>query len=126
LVTTPYYRDDSCFDDGTGSNPGPHLAPASPDPTVDSAGHPRACWTPADGDPTKVLPADHFYQGDIGTHGVHILLIADSDNARTTEPVDEISAEQRRVVLPGSRGNVGEQYGRGFEKPLVAVATPLG
>src|SRR5205823_40135 len=96
------------------------------DPSVDSAGQPRACWTPADGDPDATQPADHFYQGDIGTHGVHIMLIADSDNARTTEPVDEISAEQRRVVLPGLKGNVGEQYGRGFEKPLVVTAAPIG
>ena len=126
VVTTPYYRDGSCFDDGTGTDPGLHVAPAASDPSVDSAGQPRACWTPADGDPAATQPADHFYQGDIGTHGVHIMLIADSDNARTTEPVDEISAEQRRVVLPGLKGNVGEQYGRGFEKPLVVTAAPIG
>src|SRR5437763_378750 len=126
VVTTPYYRDGSCFDDGTGTDPGLHVAPAASDPSVDSAGQPRACWTPADGDPAATQPADHFYHGDIGTHGVHIMLIADSDNARTTEPVDEISAEQRRVILPGLQGNVGEQYGRGFEKPLVALATPMG
>ena len=124
VVTTPYYRDDSCFDDGTGSDPGLHLNPAEPDPDVDSNGNPRLCWAPKFGDPSAYA-ADHFYQGDIGTHGVHILLIADSDNAHTTEPVDEISAEQRRVILPGLRGNVGEQYGRGFEKPLVATATPM-
>ena len=26
-------------------------------------------------------------------------------------------------MLPGNPGNVGEQYGRGFEKPLVAVVS---
>ena len=25
LLAVPYYRDDSCFDDGTGSDPGPKL-----------------------------------------------------------------------------------------------------
>ncbi len=124
LVTEPYYRDDSCFDDGTGSDPGPHVTPRATDPTVDSLGQPRACWLPADGDPSTASPADHYYQGDIATHGVHIELIADSDNAFTTVPLDEIDAEQTVVLLPGERGNVGEQYGRGVEKPLLATVVP--
>jgi len=128
LVTVPYYRDDSCFDDGTGSDPGPHVNPRSTDPTVDSLGNPRACWKPSDGDPSTnpltLQAPDHFYQGDVATHGVHIELIADSDNAFTTVPLDEIDAEQTVVLLPGDRGNVGEQYGRSFEKPLVATVVP--
>jgi len=48
----------------------------------------------------------------------------DSDNARQTVPLDEIVAEQRMVMLPGQRdAAVGEQYGRGFEKPLFATVT---
>lgn len=130
LVTTPYYRDDSCFDDGTGSDPGLHVNPKHVDGNADSAGNPRECWNPSFGDPVEYetahnLPLDHFYQGDIGTHGVHILLIADSDNARLTVPVDEIDSDQRRVVLNGDAGSVGEAYGRGLEKPLVAVVLPL-
>ena len=100
------------------------MKPAATDPDVDSNGNARACWKPSDGDPFNVLPTDHFYQGDIGTHGVHILLIADSDNAGTTVPLDEISSEQRRVVLRGQQPNVGERYGRGTEKPLVAITSP--
>ena len=86
---------------------------------------------PANGDPhdPTVQPPgqapDHFYQGDIATHGVHIEFIADSDNALTTVPLDEVDAEQTVVLLPGERGNVGEQYGRGPEKPLVATAAPM-
>src|SRR4029077_12232551 len=129
LVTVPYYRDDSCFDDGTGNDPGPHVNPRHTDPTVDSLGRPRACWQPSDGDPATnpltLQAPDHFYQGDIATHGVHIELIADSDNAAQTVPLDEIDAEQTVVLLPGERGNVGEQYGRGPEKPLVATAVPV-
>ena len=53
------------------------------------------------------------------------MFLVDSDNARQTVPVDEIVAEQRMVMLPGNPGNVGEQYGRGFEKPLVSLATPF-
>jgi hypothetical protein len=125
LVTVPYYRDDSCFDDGTGTDPGPHLKGRGTDPTVDSTGKPRACWQPSDGDPAKATPADHLFQGDIATHGIHIELIADSDNAATTMPLDEVDGEQTVVLLPGQRGNVGEQYGRATEKPLVATAVPV-
>jgi hypothetical protein len=124
VLTVPYYRDDACFDDGTGSDPGPHVHPRGVDPAVDSAGNPRACWDPTMGDPAAVTPGDHLYQGDIGTHGVHIELIADSDNALTTVPLTEIDSETRIVVLPGMQSNVGEKYGRGTEKPLVATVLP--
>ena len=124
VVTVPYYRDDACFDDGTGTDPGPHVAPRAVDPDVDSSGQPRECWTPAMGDPAAITPRDHLCQGDIGTHGVHVELIADSDNATTTVPLTEIDSEARIVVLPGVQQNVGEQYGRGTEKPL--IATVLG
>ena len=76
------------------------------------------------GDPARMSPADHLYQGDIGTHGVHIQFIADSDNATGTVPLTEIDSEARIVLLPGLQPNVGERYGRGTEKPL--VATVLG
>ena len=123
LIAAPYYRDDSCFDDGTGSNPGPHLNGRSADtgPAATYNGEPRRCWSPADG------PVDgdaRFWQGSIGTHGVHILVIAESDNAHSTVPVTEIDSEQRMVVLPGDQGNVGDAYGRAPEKPLVITASP--
>jgi hypothetical protein len=120
LAAEPYYRDDSCFDDGTGSDPGPKLHLRSADePAVASDGTPRRCWHPADGDPAG---SDHFYQGSIGTHGLHLLFQVDSDNARLTEPVDEIVSDWRMVMLPGrADATAGEQYGRGFEKPLLSV-----
>jgi hypothetical protein len=118
LMAQPYYRDDSCFDDGTGADPGPRVKPGSADePRTTASGAPRRCWTPADGTPAP--GDDRFYQGDIGTHGLHLLFQVDSDNARQTVPIDEIVSEQRMVMLPGQQGNIGEQYGRGFEKPLV-------
>jgi hypothetical protein len=123
MMALPYYRDDSCFDDGTGSDPGPRVNPGSSseartyvDPTT-GATKPRRCWTPADGIPA---PGDQeYYQGDIGTHGLHLMFQVDSDNARQEVPIDEIVSDQRIVLLPGQQGNVGEQYGREFEKPLV-------
>jgi hypothetical protein len=123
LFAVPYYRDESCFDDGTGSDPGPRLIPRSTDEprtytAPDGSTQPRKCWRPGDGDPNG---SPQYFQGDIGTHGLHLLLIAESDNARLTVPVTEIDSEQRLVFLPGDPGNVGEQYGRSFEKPLVAT-----
>jgi hypothetical protein len=125
IATIPYYRDDACFDDGTGTDPGPHVKARSVDPATDSAGQPRECWSPERGDPAATSPADHFYQGDIGTHGIHIEFIADSDNAAQTVPITEIASEERIVALPGLQPNIGEKYGRGTEKPLVATVLPV-
>ena len=80
-----------------------------------------------DGRPRK------FWNADIATHGLHINLIADSDNAYQTVPIDEVDSEQRMVVLPpsvvsqgGDTVNVGEQFGRSLEFPLVTTVTPFG
>jgi len=126
VFAVPYYRDDACFDDGTGTDPGPKMNLRSSNEAQtytapDGSTQPRECWNGQ----TEDLGTERFYQGSIGTHGLHILLIADSDNARQTVPVTELVAEQRMVMLPGQRdGSVGEQYGRGFEKPLVATVLP--
>jgi hypothetical protein len=123
VLAVPYYRDDACFDDGTGSDPGRELFPRDADNEKKSGlNGARSCWrgTPAvpGGDPK-------YWQGSIATHGLHILFLADSDNARQTVPVSEIVAETRMVMLPGKRdGSVGEQYGRGFEKQLGVAALP--
>jgi len=135
LFAVPYYRDDACFDDGTGSDPGVEQHPrdfSAEQKSTASDGTPRRCWN-ADGkagqpghDPAVPGGDDHFWQGDIGTHGLHLLFQADSDNARLTEPVDQIVTDWDLVMLPPTKenqGNVGEQYGRELEKPLVAVVT---
>ncbi|MFA5892004.1 MAG: hypothetical protein WDA27_13810 [Actinomycetota bacterium] len=133
LITQPYYRDDSCFDDGTGSDPGPHLRSRAPDdgaygtytdPST-SESLPRVCWTPEDGDPaSNPAGARKFWQGDIATHGMHIQFIADSDNAQMPVPLTEVDSEQRIVILPGLQLNVGDQYGRHVEFPLQALVRP--
>ena len=41
-------------------------------------------------------------------------------------PIDEIVSEQRMVMLPGQQGNVGERYGREFEKPLATRTSSYG
>jgi hypothetical protein len=170
LAAYPYYRDDSCFDDGTGTDPGPKLhlrskdepttwgydpvtgVPMSPAPAGASPVYQRRCWNHhPDGSPYNLpgtltydssKPADtpdappdpgfspqgdiRYFQGDVGTHGLHLEFVTDSDNADLTVPVDEIDTEQREVVLRGDPGNVGEKYGHSFDKPLVAVVLPGG
>jgi hypothetical protein len=126
IAAVPYYRDDSCFDDGTGSDPGPEMHPRRPEDearTTAPDGSPRRCW---DGSPAVPDGDQRFWQGSIGTHGLHLLFLADSDNARQTVPLTEIVSDWRMVMLPGDPGEVGDQYGRTFEKPLVPVARPLG
>ena len=125
-LAVPYYRDDSCFDDGTGSDPGPDLGKRKdPEPrttrrrhaaqVLDAGG--RACRT----------GTDRFFQGSIATHGVHLLILAESDNARQTVPVNEIVNEWQMVMLPGERpATDGERYGRAFEKPLVTTVSDVG
>lgn len=144
MLAVPYYRDDSCFDDGTGTDPGPRRRERSstetdtyrlPGSDEDLA---RRCWTPTDGTPDASFTAgtdvrglgdevgdERFYQGAIGTSGIHLLFVAESDNAGLTKPVTEIVSEQRIVVLPGDPGHaVGETYGRSVEFPLRTAARP--
>jgi hypothetical protein len=159
VAAHPYYRDDACFDDGTGNDPGPKIDlrsgneprfwwndPATGVPVSNDNPPPgvtlnaRRCWnhnpdgTPYPAGQSDPLPDPGFspqgdvryFQGDIGTHGLHVVFIVDSDNAYQTVPVDELDSEQLQVILPHRQGNVGEAYGRGFERPLVAVAQPDG
>jgi hypothetical protein len=101
-VAVPYYRDDSCFDDGTGTDPGIRVKPGDEnEPRKTATGADRKCWHPEDGAPDG---SDKFFQGDIATHGVHLLFIADSDNGRQTVPIDEVVSEQNMVMLPGDKG----------------------
>jgi hypothetical protein len=160
-VAHPYYRDDSCFDDGTGNDPGPKIdlrssnepkfwwyqvvgnqkvAVSNDNPPAGAKLFPRRCWNHnADGTPYPPGKSDpppnpnfspqgdvRYFQGDIGTHGLHVVFIVDSDNAQQTVPVDELDSEQTQVILPGRQANVGEAYGRAFEQPLVVTAQPSG
>ena len=133
VTTLPYYRDDSCFDDGTGSNPGPHLKSRAVDSgtyatytdPVTGETLPRRCWDSlTDPVPTGAPTDRQWWQGDIATHGLHINLIADSDNAMLTEPITELTSEYRMAILQGDPGvGAGEAFGRSADKPLVAVVT---
>jgi hypothetical protein len=129
LAAVPYYRDDSCFDDGTGDDPGARIKPGSGSEEMNFEGSPRRCWDSAEGSGDPAVPAGdrRFFQGDIGTHGLHLMFQLESDNARLQVPIDEIVSEQRMVMLPGDQNaTAGETYGRGFEKPVIATAVDPG
>jgi hypothetical protein len=151
ILGLSYYRDNSCFDDGTGTDPGPKVYLRSGnepttwgrDPITNIASAPapvgadpvyqRTCWTATDGvpDPNFSPQGDvRYFQGDIATHGLHLMFVGESDNAYQTVPLTEIDSVQRMTVRPGCSGggaacNVGETYGRSTEFPLRATATPL-
>jgi outer membrane biosynthesis protein TonB len=124
VAAVPYYRDDSCFDDGTGDNPGADIGKRTDEePRVRADGTPRKCWRETDGVPAE--GTDEFFQGSIATHGLHLLFLAESDNARQTVPVTEIVSDWQMVMLPGRQeAAAGERYGRAFEKPMLATVGP--
>ncbi|HUF34134.1 MAG TPA: hypothetical protein VMN58_13095 [Acidimicrobiales bacterium] len=120
FMAIPYYRDDACFDDGTGINPGPHLLPKQVDDPE------RPCWdSDVDERPTGDPAHDvKWRQGLIGGHGVQVLFVAESDNAGTTLPLTELASRTTMVMLPGNPGNVGERYGSVDELSLHTLVTP--
>jgi hypothetical protein len=67
-----------------------------------------------------------YLQGDVATHGLHMLVVAESDNAELTVPVDEIDAADNQLILPPGVGNVGDAASRAYLLPITtAVVTPF-
>jgi hypothetical protein len=113
-LVAPYYRDDKCFDDGTGDNPVPRPWPgeAETDPRVKAAYANKSC---------------DQRQGAWGQHGVHFFATSDTDNAfvGTPVPVNEIDATQWQFAVPTRAPHaVGEPYAQAVRAPLVARVHP--
>ena len=115
LAVVPFYRDDKCFDNGTGDDPVPRPWPgeSSTDPRV-LAGY--------------GVGADCHAgqkQGAFGSHGVHFFFTNDTDNAFSPKPVTEVDAQQWQFAVPTVEPHaVGQPYADAIVAPLVAVATP--
>ena len=78
-------------------------------------------------DPTFGPQGDvRYYQGDIATHGMHLLFTSDSDNADATVPVDEIDSLDNQLILPPNQPNVGGAATQPYVTPIEAVASPFG
>jgi hypothetical protein len=113
-LVAPYYRDDKCFDDGTGDNPVPRPWPgeSGEDPRVKAAYANKPC---------------EQRQGAWGQHGVHFFITGDTDNAfvGTPVPVNELDATQWQFAVPTkSPRAVGEPYAQEVRVPLVARVHP--
>ena len=119
-AVVPYYRDDACFDDGTGDNPSPRPWPgeASTDSRVVKGNEGKPCLTSA--------PPGHngpFRQGAFGSHGVHFFFTNDTDNSFTPAPTTELVAQETQFAVPTSAPmNVGDHYANVVKTPLQAVA----
>lgn len=118
-VVVPYYRDDACFDDGTGDDPvqRPWPGEASTDARV-VAGY-------RDLDGNGVVDC-HERQGAHGAHGLHFLVMHDSDNAFTPLPTTEVDGQQWQIMVPTAQPtNVGDAYANIIRVPLLPIAVPL-
>jgi hypothetical protein len=142
-AAVPYYRDDACFDDGTGDNPVPRPYPgaASTDPNVQDGyrqywrtktGNPQLNYTDLVCKPDANVANDGTYtttpfQGAIGEHGIHFFMTGDTDNGTQTQPVDELDGQQWRFSVPMSApANVIQPYAADLLSPLQPLVTPYG
>jgi hypothetical protein len=112
-AVVPYYRDDACFDDGTGDDPvaRPWPGEASSDPRVQTA--------------YGTAPCDQR-QGSWGANGVHFFVTHDTDNAfvGSPAPIDEVDAQQWQFAVPTDAPKaVGEPYAQDVRAPLVVTVT---
>ena len=142
-AAVPYYRDDACFDDGTGDNPVPRPYPgnASTDSVVENGyvqywraktGNPNLQYSDLKCNPQTDVSKDGTatttpFQGAIGEHGIHFFMTGDTDNATQTTPIDELDGEQWRFSVPTSApANVIQPYAADLLTPLQAVVVPYG
>jgi hypothetical protein len=117
-LVEPYYRDDACFDDGTGDDPSPRVDPGN------SIQQTRPCY----GDPAQYGSdyslAGPWRQGCFACHGIHYMFTSDTDNATAPKPVTEIDGQQYVWAVPtNSAQNVGDEYANTVKIPLGAQIT---
>ena len=117
-AVVPYYRDDACFDDGTGDDPvaRPFPGEASTDPRV------VAAYEAAAPDGSADCAAGET-QGAYGSHGVHFFFTGDTDNAFVSPaPTTELDVTWWQFpVATEAPVAVGEPYAQLVRVPL-AVA----
>ncbi|HEX2069181.1 MAG TPA: Ig-like domain-containing protein, partial [Actinomycetota bacterium] len=129
----PYYRDDSCFDDGTGDDPSPRLYPGSSYANMRNSDDPEArayterpCWgeDPDPANPPTYSKTGPWRQGCLACHGVHFLITNDTDNAFLQKPTTEVDGQQFIWAVPTDvPANVGEEYANTVKLALVPTVT---
>jgi hypothetical protein len=122
-LIVPYYRDDACFDDGTGDDPVPRPWPgeASTDPRVEAG------YSMENGGTPYADLACSQKQGAYASHGVHFMFTSDTDNAFLPKSTTEVDGEQYIWAVPTKKAsNVGDEYANSVKLPLAATVTPQG
>ena len=124
----PYYRDDSCFDDGTGDDPSPRVRPGEATSDTSPEYRARPCWgeDPDPQNPPVYSTTGPWRQGCVACHGVHYLFTNDTDNAFMQKPTTEVDGQQFIWAVPTNTAtNVGEGYANTARFALVpTVITP--
>ena len=137
----PYYRDDSCLDDGTGDNPTPRAYPGESyswleDRAADEGASAEQRAVAADyidnpcyGDPARSTETQTFSfegpwrQGCFACHGVHYFFTNDTDNAFSPLSLTEIDGQQYQWAVPTDEPrNVGDLYANTVKFALKPVA----
>src|SRR5213076_2383528 len=135
-AVVPYYRDDSCLDDGTGDDPvsRPWPGEASDDTRVmngycAAAGKPNGCHvcrSATDPGPCDVDCKLGQTQGAHAAHGIHYFFSNDTDNLAAPEDITEIDAQQWQFTVPTPQPtNVGQPYGNDVIAPLEAAVVSI-
>ena len=125
-LIVPYYRDDACFDDGTGDDP---VARPWPGEVSDDArvleGYVAAAQARGEAVETAADLACEQKQGVHGAHGVHFLVLAESDNLFTGVPLTEANGRQWQFMVPTQAPkNVGAPYANIVRMPLQSIVVP--
>ena len=103
LLAVPYYRDDSCFDDGTGTDPGPRVRLRSADEPRTTGGRRAAqVLAPVRRRPGRQRPLLPGLDRD--ARPAHPARSPTPTTRARPIPLTEIVAEQRLVMLPGWAG----------------------
>lgn len=146
-VVQPYYRDDSCFDDGTGDDPSPRIHPGDSFSDLNGSSNSAAndyAKRPCYGNPSSTggttLPGGigkstaqspgyslngPWRQGCFGCHGLHFFFTNDTDNATLPKPATEVDGQQYVWAAPTQQPtNVGDGYANTIKVSL--VPTVLG
>jgi hypothetical protein len=123
----PYYRDDACFDDGTGDDPSPRPWPgeAQNDPRLQEMNYAgRPCYEEdAQGNPTVAGP---YKQGCFACHGIHFLITHDTDNDFQSKPTTEVDGQQYQWAAPtNGPQNVGHKYANTVKFATIPTALLL-
>jgi hypothetical protein len=66
-----------------------------------------------------------YFEGDIATHGLHLLFASDTANASLPVPIDEVDTTDYQAILPPDEGNIGAAMSAQFLLPILGVATPF-